>query len=320
MSERDDQHGGASGAALENMTFGEISRYLQSGYATPVQRAISAHVMYSNAAADELDSIKTLRRLGHEVMTTYVAEMDLAVATEEETLLVPELLAAYLDGVLSPDEAAVVSERIANSYACYQQYAGLQRELATPVPARLHAPAKALALVRQPVPDASQRQPFMVRLLLRLADWVMTWLDQHWRATALSLAIGLFALFALLPVLQGPDTIALQPFVVDEQGAQVLSGQPQDAPAETAERAIFPADTKARLVFTWSARTDVEAYLFSTTTEDGMQVIIQQETDSTLFSLDRALLTPGQPYHTLVLARYTSGDTGPVAFLDFSIE
>ena len=78
---------------IQQMQFGEIVRYLQGGYDSPVQRAISNHVKYCNTCAEELERIKALRKVGlHVVFGHLLQEEDHEDTATSGPLMMPLLL------------------------------------------------------------------------------------------------------------------------------------------------------------------------------------------------------------------------------------
>ena len=295
---------------IHQMTFGEVVRYLQNGYETPVQRALLSHVKYCNVCAAEVERVRALCQAGQHVMTEHLEDFYL----EPASALDEAQLAAYIDGVLSEKEAKVVARQIAESHACYQQFSAVERDLGTPVAAHYRAPAEALNAVRLELPQAlPQLQEQLRRHWAHLRDRLAPLFAAPWRAPALALVLGALALLVIWPRMQGPTVIPLAGPTGTATAEEVLSGQVPGVQAEGDILFISP-DAGEKLTFSWLPPEErpVDHYHIGVYDAEN-RMITEVNTATTEWTTGTALFADTTPYTVLVMAVYDDGGRRPVS-------
>lgn len=302
-----------SGCPINQMTFGEIVRYLQGGYEPPVQRAIASHVQFCNACAAELERVKALRSVGRHLMDERLADFAEEAASEEPHLK-PALLAAFVDRELLPEEAEEVVAHLASCHACYQQFAALTREIERPVPARYKTPAEAMKplLAPESAPPVDLGMPFR-ELWDRITAWSDRVLGGPWRAPAAALALGMLVLLAILPNLQRSNVISLQ--AVQQAIAnpdQVVSGK---MPGVMLRNDVLLITPKAgeEVVFTWPAVKERPVSNYRVGVYDGdNRLVLEKDVKGTQWEIPTTTFVPGERYTINVVAFYEGGGVRPV--------
>ena len=302
-----------SGCPINQMTFGEIVRYLQGGYEPPVQRAIASHVQFCNACAAELERVKALRKVGRHLMDEHLTDFA-EEAVSEEPHLEPALLAAFIDRELALEEAEKVVAHLASCHACYQQFAAVTREVERPVPARYKTPAEAMEPLLAPEPTAPVDLGAPLRELWnRVAAWSERVLGGPWRAPAAALALGMLVMLAILPNLHRSNVISLQ--AVQQAIAnpdQVVSGE---MPGVTLRNdiLIITAEAGEEVVFTWPAVKERPVSNYRVGVYDGKdQLVLEKDVKETRWEIPTTTFEPGTPYTINVVAFYEGGGVRPV--------
>lgn len=300
---------------IPQMTFGEVLRYLQGGYESPVHRAITTHLMYCNRCAEQLERIKAARRLGHHAMTVHMEAETLEDEAVEDGPATARL-AAYLDGSLTTEEKATVQAQLRTSHQQYRHFAAVQQELALPVAARFKAPAAALAAVQWPV-----TAPARPGLLMRLQQQLRHWRDgqrARWLVPAFAVATCVLLVLTMVPYGQPEATILPLTALQGSEAAsdQVLHGQGSNVTPEVpVVTLLIPKTAGERVRFTWPtlpeaevARYRVEVYRNASETLLFPAVYTTQnqwEVNTDRLPVD-TLLT------MLVMAEYEDGGVRPV--------
>ncbi len=303
-----------SGCPINQMTFGEIVRYLQGGYEPPVQRAIASHVQFCNACAAELERVKALRKVGRHLMDEHLADFASEDATEAAPHLEPALLAAFADHALSSEEVEKVVNHLSSCHACYQQFAALSHEIERPVPARFKTPEEVVASMLAPEPASAVDlgAPFR-EIWNRVTAWSERVLGGAWRAPAAALALGLLVLLAILPNLHHANVISLQ--AVQQAIAnpdQVVSGNMPGVTLRNDVLVIGP-EVGEEVIFTWPAVEErpVSNYRVGLYDSENRKVV-EEDVTETRWVIPVSIFAPGERYTINVVAFYEGGGVRPV--------
>lgn len=300
----------ASHCPIPQMTFGEVLRYLQGGYETPVHRAITTHLMYCNACAEQLERIKAARRLGHHAMTVHMEAETLAHEVVADDGPAIARMAAYLEGNLPTEEAAAMETHLRTSHQLYRHFAAVQQELAVPVAARFKTPAAALAAVRWPV--AAPAQP---GLLARLQQRMRAWLEAErtrWLVPAFAVATCVLLVLTLLPTQPEATILPLTAAPgIETDSDQVGQGKDADViPEVPVVTLLIPKTAGEQVRFTWPTLSDADVIRYRVgvyETASATLLFPEVHTTENHWEVKTDRLPADTPLTMLVMAEYEDG-------------
>lgn len=300
---------------IPQMSFGDISRYLQGGFDAAVQRAVSGHVMYCNSCRDELDRVKSLRKAGRHMMVTRLEANEDRGEHNGREHVDEATLAAYVDNGLGETERKGITEHISNCHSCYLQYSALQKEIESPVPRPLRAPAEVTETMKLPV-AAPRETVGWAELGRRVAGAFDSLINQRWTQPALAFAMGVVVMLMFIP---SPKTVVPLPGFspiqtgFDDKVRSSVDGQQQVADARPV--ILIPADAEGKLEFTWpgQSRLDDGVYRIEIFNAANEQVIDSQEVTENKWVADVSVFLPGLRYEILVSKIGNAGGVQPVS-------
>ncbi|MDX1741359.1 MAG: zf-HC2 domain-containing protein, partial [Rhodothermales bacterium] len=188
-----------SACPISQMSFGDISRYLQGGFEPAVRKAVAAHVVYCNACREELERVKALRKSGRHMMISNLRNEDDDDQTHDGGEHVQEVaLAAFIDNGLTGEQRNHVTEHVASCHDCYVKFSALQKELSGTVPQPLRAPASVVEALKKPVPTYSPSLD-VAGLGRQIIGSIENLLGLRWTQPALAFATGVLVMLMFLP-------------------------------------------------------------------------------------------------------------------------
>ncbi len=304
-----------SACPIPQMSFGDITRYLQGGFDQAVQRAVSGHVMYCNSCREELDRVKSLRQAGRHMMVSRLEASREAVGRESTDHIDESALAAYVDNGLGASERAGITEHISHCHACYLQYSALEKEMESPVPRPLRAPAELTATMKLPV--AAPREVIgFADIGKKVVGAVQGLIGLRWSQPALAFAMGVVVMLMFLP---SPKTVIplpgfSSPFEgFDDKIRSSVDGE--EATVDARPVILIPADAKGRLEFTWPGPANLKdgVYRVEIFSAGKDQVIESREVTENNWKADVSVFQPGMRYEILVSRIGNAGGVQPVS-------
>ncbi len=302
---------------IQQMSFGDVSRYLQGGFDSAVQRAVAAHVVYCNSCREELERMKALRTAGRHVMVSQLTDVERENNDGDEQgggHVEEAVLAAYIDNGLTTDHRIRVTEHIASCHPCYLQFSALEKELDSPVPRPLRAPADLVAAMKRPVPVAAP-QLNLADIGRRIVDTVETMLGLRWTQPALAFAMGVLVMLMFLPssrtVIPLPGVSPIQTSFDDKIRSSVDESEPT---IDTRPVIMIPAEAGGKLEFTWPGDKLADGiYRVEIFDENGNQVLDSQEVSENKWVADVSVFKSGSRYDILVSRIGRAGGVQPVS-------
>ncbi len=309
----------------QQMSFSDISRYLQGGFDEPVQRALAQHVQFCNACQEAVERVSALRRTGHNQMVARLATVPENDASDDMPGGpgggIPEAeLAAFIDNQLSGVEDSRVGGTIASSYANYVQFAAAESELTTPTGTQHLTPRHVMDAMMVPEYQHEAVTASVSAWLDRVAEAFSSFLALRWPAPAAAFALGMLLMVAVMPT--GETIIALPGFadeVESYEDGHVRSGL--DSPVEPGAVAI-PVQRSKRIAFSWqpAAYPEPVTYRVDVADANGNALGEPVETDENRVRLDAREFDAGQVYTVSVMARLPNGGLMPVSNQAFVLQ
>ncbi len=305
-------HDKLTSCPIGQMSFGEVSRYLQGGFDSAVQTAISSHILYCNSCREQLDRFKTLRSAGRHIMDVHVEE---PVSRDDEDHFDDGIFAAYVDGTLDTSMRERVSAHLGTCHACYLQFSALEKELATPVPRALRAPSEVTEAMKVPVAQPREVIGF-AELGRRVVDVVEDFLGLRWTQPALAFAVGVLVMLMFLP--SSRTVIPLPGFSPVQNGFDDRVRSSVDGQVEEADRGpviMIPAEAKGKLEFTWPGNSGLKEGVYRVEIFDqaGIKVLDSQEVTENKWAADVSIFRPGARYDILVSRIGKAGGVQPIS-------
>ncbi|MDX1428990.1 MAG: zf-HC2 domain-containing protein, partial [Rhodothermales bacterium] len=300
---------------IPQMSFGDISRYLQGGFDAAVHRAVSGHVMYCNSCRDELDRVKSLRKAGRHMMVSRLQATENRVEQKATDHVDDVTLAAYVDNGLGEAERKGITEHISNCHSCYLQYSALQKELESPVPRPLRAPAEVTATMKLPV-AAPRETVGLAEIGRRVVNAFDNLVSQRWTQPALAFAMGVIVMLMFLP---SPKTVVPLPgFSPVQSGFDDKVRSSVDGQQEVVDNRpviLIPADAQGKLEFTWPGETDLRdgVYRIEIFNAANEQVLDSKEVTENKWVADVSIFLPGLRYEILVSRIGNAGGVQPIS-------
>lgn len=297
---------------MAQMSFGEVTRYLQGGYDAPVQRTLAKHITFSNTSQRAVEQVNAIRSIGQQLASAHVFEAD-----EEIAYLDENVLAAYLEGTLSAEEMTQIHARIGQEHGLYQQFAAAKHETETRVPRRLRTPEVALRTVVAEVPQ--HVAPPIVDWSERLRTLWQRWTGAvalRWAVPAFTFALGVLMTTFVLP--RDPSLVMLPPLAGTDL-VDVESVEPDQVVFGEAEKelAYMTLPNKGTVTFVWPAIEDAVRYEVQVfDSEEGTPLGLPQQVTEAKWHKKVTHFTPDQRFTILVQALYADEDPTPVVSMD----
>jgi hypothetical protein len=307
----------------QQMSFADITRYLQGGFDEPVQRALAQHVRFCNGCQEMIERVAALRRTGHQNMVTRVAPTGNSLGSRDENDGgggIPEtLLAAFIDDRLPSSESRQVGSAVGASYANYVQFAAAKSELSTPPGTRYLTPRHAMDAMMVPEYQHEAVRVSVTAWADRMADAFSSFLALRWPAPAAAFALGMLLMLAVLPA---GETIIALPGFADEIGqyddSHVRSGIEEPVQPEAV---AVPVHRSKRISFSWQRASYPEpvTYRVDLADAEGNAVGTTVETENDFARIDARNLEAGRVYTVSVMAKLPNGGLMPVSNQAFRI-
>lgn len=318
---------------LPAMTAGEIFRYLDGGYPSGVQSALSRHVDTCDRCSAAAERAERLRGSGH---ATLLAALNDPASTPHPSGSDPDqppshpdgsahlsamAMARFVDGTAPDPEQAAITEHLVECPQCYRQFAGMTEELSTP-PKGFSAPQTALNRVKadpsreeaaerpaQPAETtAGERRPGLIERIQSAIDDLLV---PRW---AIGLGGAVAGMLVAVLLLGTPPDRVLVPLGAGQAavGGRVMSGMDTTPPAPTT---TLPTATPT---FTWTAVPNAGAYTMTLTNRSGDEVI-KTSVEDTDWTVPPGTLQSGTPYTLVVTADLENGAVVPLERLQFEV-
>ena len=290
-------------AVFETLDMGvtDALRYLKGGFETPIREAIAQHVEHDNAAQTELAAARALQMQGHHMMTWHMTDVDAEPAFVDEATM-----AAYLDGVLEPAEAAAVEAQLAGSQTMYRQMAATVWETTTPMPAGLTAPAIAVSAQKRVGESPSAPVATSISWWAQAQEWLKAKIDHAWQGPAIGFALGALAMFVVFGGWPQAETVVILPGVAevtDDMGV-MMSGE-----VETSVPVLeLPVGQETTL--RWAV---VENATYTVEVMQNNEIVHTETVDAHTWSLSNADVSTETALTVHVTATYTNGIVMPVS-------
>ncbi len=303
-----------SSCPIAQMSFGDISRYLQGGFEPAVRKAVAAHVVYCNSCREELERMRALRTSGrHWMVSNLTGSRDDDEPTDDGHVQ-EVVLAAYIDNGLTGEQRGQVTEHMASCHDCYSRFSSLEKELAGTVPQPLRAPASVSEAIKVPVPSHSQSLG-VARLGQQILDGLENLIGMRWTQPALAFAMGVVVMLLFLPssktVIPLPGVSPIQTSFDDKVRSSV-NGEP--AEVDPRPVILLPAGA-GELQFTWPGQKDLSdsVYRIEIFDSEGGKVLESVELTENKWVVDVSTFTPGWRYDILISQIGKAGGVRPVS-------
>lgn len=304
-----------SSCPISQMSFGDISRYLQGGFEPAVRKAVAAHVVYCNSCREELERIKALRTSGRHMMISNLGdsgeddEPPNGDGHPEEVVL-----AAYIDDGLTGEQRNRVTEHIASCHDCYVRFSSLEKELAGTVPRPLRAPASVTEAMKLPVPSHSESLG-VAGLGRQILDSVEGLLGLRWTQPALAFVAGVLVMLLFLP---SSRTVVPLPGVSPVQTSfddRVRSSVDGETTEVDAQPVILLPSEAGTIEFTWPGTDNLTdaVYRIEVFDSDGNQALETAELTENRWVVEVSTFTPGSRYDILISEIGRAGGVRPVS-------
>ncbi len=304
-----------SACPISQMSFGDVSRYLQGGFEPAVRKAVAAHIVYCNACREELDRVKSLRSAGRHMMISNLADADDDDdRTDDDGHVQEVVLAAYIDNGLTGGQRNQVTEHIASCYDCYDRFSSLEKELAGTVPQALSTPVSVMEAMKKPLPSHSEALG-VAHLGQRILESLQNVAGMRWTQPAVAFAAGVFVMLTFLPssrtVIPLPGFSPVQESFDDKVRSSV-DGQPPQL--DTRPVIMLPSGA-GNLEFTWPGETKLtnSVYRIEIFDAQGDQVLETVELTENKWVVDVSQFAPRSRYDILISRIGRAGGVSPVS-------
>lgn len=301
-----DEHNPMANPA-EHMQMGEMLQFLQHGYEAPIQAAIKNHAEHNNAWQADLENMQAFRHVIQDVLSASAED-------EAHAPLDPGQLAAYIDGNLSAEEAAVVQAQLGNDPMAYRQFAAVEHERTHRVPLRLRTPGRALAGVKVSAETIASTEATQAQSLLeRIEGWLQPIFAPQWAMPAYSFALGLLVMMLVLWP-SGSQTVVYIPSMMT---AETEEGIAFGVDGETVVPNVMVLPAEGDLTLTWQAVEGIASYSLDVYDANNASILHVDDLTVNQFTLDASMAQGDATYTLSVMGRYPEGGVLPVVNLAF---